>query len=62
MKKCKVLGSTGRRLGLSDLLLLLLLLPNAPFYTPGGPEFFVFSPFIGSVMEIDEAEVVEVDV
>ena len=62
MKKCKVLGSTGRRLGLSDLLLLLLLLPNAPFYTPRGPEFFVFFPYSGSVMEIEEAEVVEVEV
>jgi hypothetical protein len=62
MKKCKMLGSTGRRLGLSDPLLLLLLLSNAPFYTPGGPEFFVFSPYSGSVMEIEEAEVVEVEV
>ncbi len=62
MKKRKVFGSVGRRLNLSGLVLLLLLLSKTPFYTPGKSESFVFSPYNGPVTVIEEAEVVEVEV
>ncbi len=61
-KKRKVFGSIGRRLNPSGLVLLLLLLSKALFYTPEKSESFVFSPYNGPVTVIEKAEVVEVEV
>ena len=60
MKKYNVFGPIGWRLNPSDLhLLLLLLLPNTPFYIAQNTEFFVFPLYSCTIAEV---EVVEVEV